>query len=364
MDGIDALLADFTDSETPTVLGWHSHEIPAALRQDLATLSTPGGDSLDLLGQADHALGELFANAALALLSACGVSPQQITAIGSHGQTVRHRPPSKTQTHPFTLQIGDPNIIASRTGIATVADFRRADMAAGGQGAPLAPAFHKHVFSDPIQNRVIVNIGGIANITWLPAQGEAVGFDTGPGNRLLDYWVQRHHNKPYDENGQWAAQHTLDSSLLNFLKRHPFFSEQAPKSTGREDFNKQWLDEILKRQGKDLSPGEVQATLLALTAETISEAITALPDLANEVYICGGGAKNNELMHRIQTALTSIPIKSTAALGIDPDQVEALAFAWLAQRTLAGQAGNLPAVTGAREEVILGGIYPGKKKFP
>ena len=327
-------------------------------------MSTPGGDSLDLLGQADNALGELFADAALALLSACGISPQQITAIGSHGQTVRHRPPSKKQSQPFTLQIGDPNIIACRTGITTVADFRRADMAAGGQGAPLAPAFHKHIFSDPRQNRVIVNIGGIANITWLPARGEAIGFDTGPGNRLLDYWVQRHHNKPYDENGQWAAQHTLNSSLLNSLKSHPFFSEQAPKSTGREDFNKQWLDEILKQQGKSLSPGDVQATLLALTAETINEAIASLPDLANEVYICGGGANNNELMDHLQTALAPISVKSTAALGIDPNQVEALAFAWLAKRTMADQVGNLPTVTGAREEVVLGGIYPGKSKSP
>jgi anhydro-N-acetylmuramic acid kinase len=363
MDAIDALLGEFENHKTPTILGWHSHKIPTDLRQDLVTLSTPGGDSLDLLGQADNELGELFADAALTLLKARSIAPHQITAIGSHGQTVRHRPPGKKQSHPFTLQIGDPNIIASRTGITTVADFRRADMAVGGQGAPLAPAFHKHVFSDTKQNRVIVNIGGMANITWLPARGEAMGFDTGPGNRLLDYWVERHHNRPYDEKGQWASQHALNKALLNTLKKHAFFSEQAPKSTGREAFNPEWLDQQLTQFGQKLSPGDVQATLLALTAETINDSITSLPDRANEVYICGGGASNIELMSHLKTTLAPVSVESTKDLGIDPNQVEALAFAWLAQRTLAGQAGNLPAVTGAREEVVLGGIYPGNNRL-
>ncbi|MBV1930339.1 MAG: anhydro-N-acetylmuramic acid kinase [Porticoccaceae bacterium] len=360
IDGIDTLLAEFPDNGRPTVLGWHSHGIPDSLRQELTALSTPDGDTIDLLGQADQALGELFAEATLALLEACAIAPQQITAIGSHGQTVRHRPPGKHQAHPFTLQIGDPNIIASRTGITTVADFRRADIAAGGQGAPLAPTFHRHVFSDSEQNRVIVNIGGMANITWLPAQGEAIGFDTGPGNRLLDYWSQQHLKLPFDDKGHWASQHDSNSALLSLFKNHPFFIEPAPKSTGREAFNEQWLHQQLALHEQELRPGDVQATLLNLTVETISDSIASLPGLTHEVYICGGGAYNDELMNCLQKALTPVSVASTDILGVDPDKVEALAFAWLAQRTLAGQTGNLPAVTGAREEVVLGGIYPGK----
>lgn len=360
MDGIDTLLAEFPDTGRPAVLGWRSHDIPESLRQELTTLSTPGGDNIDLLGQADRALGELFAEATLALLKARAIPPQKVTAIGSHGQTVRHRPPGKQQSHPFTLQIGDPNIIASRTGITTVADFRRADIAAGGQGAPLAPAFHKHVFSDPGQNRVIVNIGGMANITWLPAQGEAIGFDTGPGNRLLDYWSQQHLKLPFDDKGHWAGHHNSNSALLSLFKKHPFFSEPAPKSTGREAFNEQWLHQQLALHGQELRPGDVQATLLNLTVETIIDGITSLPDITHAVYICGGGAYNNELMSRLQKSLTTASVASTDTLGVNPDQVEALAFAWLAQRTLDGQTGNLPSVTGAREEVVLGGVYPGR----
>ncbi len=360
IDGIDALLAEFSDTGRPVVLGWHSHSIPDSLREDLNTLSTPGSDTIDLLGQADQALGELFAEATLALLETCTVAPQQVTAIGSHGQTIRHRPPGKQQARPFTLQIGDPNIIASRTGITTVADFRRADIAAGGQGAPLAPAFHKHVFSHPKKNRVIINIGGMANITWLPTKGEATGFDTGPGNRLLDYWSQQHLKRPFDDKGQWAKQHKSNSALLSLFKSHPFFIESAPKSTGREVFNERWLHQQLALYGQELTPGEVQATLLALTVQTIGENISALPNPIHEVYICGGGAYNKELVSGLQKALAPTSVASTDILGVNPDQVEALAFAWLAQRTLAGQTGNLPAVTGARKEVMLGGIYPGK----
>lgn len=361
MDSIDALLGELTDDTAPVVLGWHSHEMPAALQQQLAILCSPGGDDVDLLGRVDQQLGELFAEASLTLLNNCGITPQQINAIGSHGQTVRHRPPSSEYPHPFTLQIGDPNIIASRTGITTVADFRRADMAVGGHGAPLAPAFHKHVFSDPHKNRVIVNIGGIANITWLPAAGIVIGFDTGPGNRLLDCWSLRHLNQPYDDKGQWAAQHTSDASLLKLLKSHPFFAELPPKSSGREAFNERWLDAQLSLHGSQLQPGDIQSTLLDLSVETIAEAITSLPAQAHEIYICGGGASNTELMTQLQKALNPAPVVSTAVLGVDPNQVEALAFAWLAQRTLAGQPGNLPDVTGAREKVVLGGIYPGRQ---
>ncbi len=360
MDAIDAVLAELSPAHPAKVLGWHSHDIPEDLRRQLATLAIPGSDNIDLLGSSDHQLGELFADAVSALLAASEVPHAAISGIGSHGQTIRHRPATEQHPHAFTLQIGDPNIIAARTGITTVADFRRADMAAGGQGAPLAPAFHQYAFQHEEKNRAIVNIGGMANVTWLPAQGQASGFDTGPGNRLMDYWIDRHLNRPFDSAGSWAASHTPIPSLLKALLRHPFFAEPPPKSTGREAFNEQWLDQLLTNADQKFSVGDIQATLLALTANSITASITSLPGTPDEVYICGGGASNEALMRSIQTALAPIPVTSTAQLGINPYQVEALAFAWFAQRTLLRLPSNLPVVTGASREVILGGIYPGR----
>jgi len=356
MDGIDSAIIEFEQNSTK-VIATYCHPISEHLQAAIKPLFLPGDDDIDALGSADQQLGICFAQATTTLLEQEGLNASDITAIGSHGQTVRHRPPSSDTPHPFTLQIGDPNIIAARTGITTVADFRRRDMALGGQAAPLVPAFHHAVFHSKTLNRAIVNIGGISNITLLPAKGEVLGFDTGPGNRLLDDWIKQHKNKNFDDGGQWASQHTSDPQLLKQLKAHPFLRRPAPKSTGREEFNRQWLDQELK-QFDHLSPGCVQATLLAFTAETIADALKALPVEIDEVFICGGGALNTTLVTSLSGLLAPAKVDSTAALGIAPEWVEAAAFAWLARQTLAGLAGNLPAVTGAKGLTILGGIYP------
>jgi len=356
MDGIDSAIVDLAQGKA-SVVATHSHSIPAHLQTEIRSLFLPGDDDIDTLGSCDQQLGLYFAEAANTVLAQAGLKASDIVAIGSHGQTVRHRPPAKDTPHPFTLQIGDPNIIAARTGITTVADFRRRDMALGGQAAPLAPAFHRAVFQHKTHNRAIVNIGGISNITFLPTEGEVLGFDTGPGNRLLDDWIKQHKNKDYDDGGQWASQHTSDPQLLQQLKAHPFLQRAAPKSTGREEFNRQWLNQTLKKFGH-LSPGCIQATLLAFTAETIADALNALPLRIDDVFICGGGALNTTLMTSLSDLLAPEKVDSTAALGISPEWVEAAAFAWLARQTLMGLAGNFPAVTGAKGPTVLGGIYP------
>lgn len=356
MDGIDCTVIDYTDN-TAQIIATYCHPIKTSLKDTIKPLFLPGDDDIDTLGSADQQLGHCFAEATTVLLKQAGLTADDIIAIGSHGQTVRHRPPASDTPHPFTLQIGDPNIIAARTGITTVADFRRRDMALGGQAAPLVPAFHQATFHSDTRNRAIVNIGGISNITFLPKKGEVLGFDTGPGNRLLDGWIQHQKNKAFDDNGQWASQHTSDQNLLNLLKTHPFLQRPAPKSTGREEFNQQWLNQVLTAFPQ-LSPGSVQATLLAFTAETIAEAIATLPAAVDEVFICGGGALNSTLMASLDNLLATMKVASTDSLGISPDWVEAAAFAWLARQTLAGMAGNLPTVTGAKQLTVLGGIYP------
>ena len=359
MDAVDVVLARFSDDASQEIIATLSHPIPEGLREDLATLSTAGGDTIDLLGQSDGQFGLILAEAALALLDITGHKPEEISAIGSHGQTVRHRPTNNCDSYPFTLQIGDPNVIATRTGITTVADLRRADMAVGGQGAPMAPAYHDYAFRHESHNRVVLNIGGMANITWLPAGAPAIGYDTGPGNRLMDYWTSRHRQQPYDADGEWARQFTADSELLDQLKKHHFFHQDPPKSTGREAFNEEWLQQELGEYAGSPTAGVVQATLLELTVSTIADAITALPGPTTEVFVCGGGVHNDHLMTQLQSALEPIPTTTTDALGVDPDWVEALAFAWLARQTLHHMAGNLPAVTGATRRVVLGGIYLG-----
>ncbi|MEH6639955.1 MAG: anhydro-N-acetylmuramic acid kinase [Porticoccaceae bacterium] len=369
MDGIDAALVEFGDedkSKQIRLVSTHSHAISETLRTALLDLSLPGRgvagqDRIDLMGSADAQLGELLADAVNSLLLNASIGSTQITAIGSHGQTIRHRPPGASSEFPlplpFTLQIGDPNRIAARTGIATVADFRRRDIALGGHGAPLVPAFHRAAFRDADHHRVIVNIGGISNITCLPAQGPVSGFDTGPGNGLLDAWINRHRGLAYDDGGQWAASHIPHPDLLAHLKQHDFFNQPPPKSTGREDFNLDWLDRQLENF-VDIDAGSVQATLLALTAESIAEAIEKTSTLATEIYICGGGALNTALMDALKTLLAPAKVASTSALGIDPEWVEAAAFAWLARQTLAGLPGSLAEVTGATKAEILGAIYP------
>jgi anhydro-N-acetylmuramic acid kinase len=362
MDAIDAALLRSSDASL-TLLATHQHPIDDQTRQRIAAISHPGEDEIERLGVLDRDLGSLFSGAALALLDHSGTPSSEVRAIGSHGQTIRHRPPSgRADDAPgFTLQIGDPNTIAEMTGITTVADFRRRDVAAGGEGAPLAPAFHAAAFAAPGINRAIVNIGGIANVSVLRGRQLETGFDTGPGNTLLDHWIERHRGLAYDRDGAWAAGGKVCPALLNDLLRHPYFEKSGPRSTGKEDFNLHWL-ESRPAMSASPSPQDVQATLLQLTVDTIVGAIRGCPAEIADIYVCGGGAHNRELMGRLREAASPIPVAGTGALGLDPDWVEAAAFAWLAACTLDGLPGNAPAVTGASGSRILGGIYPGAQK--
>lgn len=356
LDGIDAALVDL--AAAPRLLAAATYPLPPGLHAELVALCQPGPDEIERLGRADRALGLELAHAVRQLLAGAGVSPGAVRAIGSHGQTIRHRPAGiGIPGHPFTLQIGDPTSIAHHTGITTVADFRRRDVAAGGQGAPLVPAFHRAVFSGA-RGRAIVNIGGIANVTGLPGQGPVLGFDTGPGNTLLDTWIQRQRGEPYDRDGLWAAAGTPLPELLAALLADPYFALPPPKSTGREYFNLPWLEPHLQRLAATADPADVQATLTELTARSIADAIAALPFAAGEVFICGGGAYNRQLMQRLAALLQPRTVSTTAELGIAPEWVEAAAFAWLAQQTLKGAPGNEPTVTGAEKYCTLGAIYP------
>lgn len=356
IDAIDAALVEFSGN-TCKSLGAIQHPIPAPLREDIVQLCQPGDDNIDLLGRTDRALAMLFSQACTRLISQCGVAPAQVTAIGSHGQTVRHRPGVAASPGHFTLQIGDPSTIAVLTGITTVADFRRKDMARGGQGAPLVPGFHRFLFHSPEANRVVINIGGIANISWLPSDGEVIGFDTGPGNRLLDIWASRHLDQPFDSEGAWARSGVLRNDLLESLLRHPFLDRLPPKSTGREDFNSTWLLDQLAGCMDRYQPADVQSTLAWFTARTIVNSFNFLPEQVDAVFVCGGGARNTHLMEILQQLCREIPVRSTADLGMPPQQVESAAFAWLARQTLNRLPGALSSVTGARGDSVLGGIF-------
>lgn len=347
LDGIDAAIVDFS-SQQPTLVASHYHEFTPALRKSILDLCTPGFDEINRLGELDVLLGNTFADAVMTLLANHQVNAKQIRAIGSHGQTIRHHPERK-----FTLQIGDPNIIAATTGITTIADFRRKDIATGGQGAPLVPAFHHYVLACD-HDRVIVNMGGIANVTLLPAHSSSMtGFDTGPGNTLLNAWTELHLQQPYDKEAAWALTGNVNHLLLKQLLSDPYFSLPAPKSTGREYFNMAWLE---KQLPKEIQPVDVQATLVALTAHSIMNAITqTLPN--SDILICGGGVHNPLLMQTLTQLAHPNKVQSTAAMGIEPDWMEAMAFAWLAKQTLDKKPGNIPAVTGASKSTILGGIY-------
>jgi anhydro-N-acetylmuramic acid kinase len=357
VDAIDSALV-CCQGERIELLAAHQHPLPASVRCRIADLSHSGPDEIERLGPLDRELGRLFADAALALLDVAGKPPGQVRAIGSHGQTVRHRPPSGgTGADSFTLQLGDPNTIAEVTGITTVADFRRRDIAAGGEGAPLAPAFHAALFARHGMNRAIVNIGGIANATLLQGTQLRMGFDTGPGNTLLDHWVKRHCDREFDQDGQWSAGGTVADALLHDLLDDPYFARSGPRSSGKETFNLAWLETSLQAH-PGLQPRDVQSTLAELTAVSIARAISASHIDVAEVYICGGGAHNQDLLQRLQRHLAPASLAPTTAIGMDPDWVEAAAFAWLAHRALEGLAGNAPAVTGARGPRVLGGIYP------
>ncbi|PCJ16230.1 MAG: anhydro-N-acetylmuramic acid kinase [Gammaproteobacteria bacterium] len=354
IDGIDAALVQI-DQQAIKLVHHYQHAYQPALKEQLIELCNSEQYSIQRLGELNRTIGEVFAEAVLALLDTSTHQASDIVAIGSHGQTIFHHPNSE---HAFSLQIGDPNTIAHRTQITTIADFRNKDMVVGGQGAPLVPRFHQHIVANNDANRIIINIGGISNITVLgtPQNNACSGFDTGPGNTLLDAWIQKHLGKPYDHNGIWSESGTVNQALLDQMMADPYFSAQAPKSTGREYFNLKWLDQHLDHV-PNISHEDVQRTLISLTAQTIYQGILSVGINDGEVYLCGGGCHNAALVHEIARTFNGFSVDTTQTLGVDPDWMEAMAFAWFASRTLASLPSNLPSATGATKEVILGGIY-------
>ncbi len=349
VDGIDAVLADFSVNPCRTLA--HAHVAFAAeLKGALNALQRSGADELNRAALAANDLMDACAAAVSAVLTAARISSRELAAIGLHGQTVRHRPDLG-----YTTQLANPARLAEAVGATIIADFRSRDVAAGGQGAPLAPAFHAALFGRADRHRAIVNIGGIANVTDLPSAGAVRGFDTGPGNTLLDAWCERHTGAPYDRDGGWAAGGSVIEPLLDALSAEPYFAMKPPKSTGRDRFNMAWLRRHLK---SSYAAADVQKTLVLLTARTIAAAISTCCAGATEVLICGGGARNKTLMRELESALSPRRVETTAGEGVAVDQIEALAFAWLAKETLAGRPGNIAAVTGARGARVLGAIYP------
>lgn len=385
LDGMDAVICQFDDnfddnndknnrSDKPLkLIATISQDFPPRLREILLALSLPDGTNqltpqdnepknaseLDWFGLASSQYSEFASEVVNKLLKKAKISAEDILAIGCHGQTVRHRP-----NFGFSLQLIDSSIIAERTGISVVSDFRRRDLAVGGQGAPLVPAVHQALFAKLDELRILLNLGGIANITVLPPNGDVVGFDTGPANMLMDAWVQQHLSKSYDKDGAWAKSGQIIEPLLEQLLAHSFFAKPFPKSTGREEFNLAWLEDEISRFTKNnpdlLAPADVQATLVELTAKSSSAQI--LPFIKNypnhqaAVYVCGGGALNDYLLSRLQANLPNCKVFTTDALGLTPTWVEAVAFAWLAKQTLMGETSNLPAVTGAVKKVVLGQV--------
>lgn len=350
LDGVDAVLVEFAPGAPPRLLQSHYLPYDDALRAQLLALHSPQADEIHLAACAANDLARLYAKTVLALVADRATTP--IRAIGCHGQTLRHRPECG-----YTLQIGNAALLAELTGITVVADFRSRDIAAGGQGAPLVPAFHEHVLKHTAIHRVIANIGGIANITDLPPDGPVRGWDTGPGNLLMDAWIQRHQGLRYDRDGTWAAGGQVDAGLLDVLMGHPYLQGQPPKSAGREQFNLASLEAALAGLGRPAVPQDVQSTLLEFTAASLSDAVRRECGNAQELFVCGGGAHNLALMRRLEERLPGIRIDTTAAIGVAPDWVEAMAFAWLAKQCLEGQHGNLPDVTGAAGARVLGAVY-------
>lgn len=351
MDGIDVAVIDYSNI-IPSIKASKCIPFPNDFNNACIGIKNNSQCSLTTIGELDNWAGELFANAVIDFLAEVKIPAQNIEAIGSHGQTIWHAPNSE---RPFTMQIGDPNVIAVKTGITTVADFRRADMAAGGQGAPFAPVFHQAIFASPTEDRCIVNIGGISNISVL-ANGTVSGFDSGPGNCLMDVWTKKHFNIDYDQNGEIAKTGKVHDQLLKICLDDTYFSKATPKSTGPEYFNLQWLQEqIEKCSEQDIAPADVLATLNCLTATSISYAVKQLAP-NSKVFICGGGAYNLTLMQELSIQLKQ-NVLSTQVLGIDPSWVEAALFAWLAKETVSGNSINLSTITGSKRSVVLGGIY-------
>jgi anhydro-N-acetylmuramic acid kinase len=384
LDAVDGALVAFRADAPPATLAFCSRPMPAALRAVLQALQQPGHDELARAALAANALADLYAQVTFDLLAASGRAADTLEAIGAHGQTVRHRPELG-----YTIQLLNPARLAERTGIAVVADLRSAEVAAGGQGAPLVPAFHATVFGHQRLRRAVVNLGGIANVSLIEprkpgadanlpvraATGDGpggagsddsravLGFDTGPANMLLDLWCERHNGQPFDRDGSWAARGQVLPKLLERLLEEPYFHAPAPKSTGRDLFDAHWLESRLAAAtvGGPFDPRDVQATLAQLTADTVARACLAFA--ADEAWVCGGGVRNADLMQRLRARLAPMPMADTAVLGIDPQAVEAAAFAWLAYRRLSNLPGNVPAVTGARGQRTLGAVWPAQRRW-
>lgn len=354
-DGIDAALLAFDADGRPQLLAARTTPYRPELRAEVLRVSqADAGIDLDAYGALDSALGEAFAEAALGLLAATGIDAAAVAAIGSHGQTLRHRPRAP---HRFTLQAGDPHVIAERTGCTVVADFRRRDVAAGGEGAPLMPAFHAAVLGDAGEARAVLNLGGIGNLSLLAPGLPVRGFDTGPANGLMDAWCLHHTGAAYDREGRWAASGRVLPGLLERCLADPWLALPAPKSSGRDQFHTGWLQQHL---AGDEAAHDVQATLLEFSARSITAALRASQPGTRRLLVCGGGVHNQALMARLAALLPELRVESTAAHGLDPDAMEAAGFAWLARQTLTGLPGNRPEVTGAEGLRVLGAIIPGR----
>lgn len=349
LDGVDAALVDFA-APPGRLVASHFVPYPDDLRAEALALNAPGPDELERAAQLANRLADLYARAAVELLDRTQTMRDAVVAIGCHGQTVRHRP-----DRGYTIQLVNAARLAEASGVRVVADFRSRDVAAGGQGAPLVPAYHAACFAMPDTHRVIANVGGIANVTDLRPGAPVHGFDTGPGNVLIDAWAARHLGAPYDRDGAWAASGTVADTLLAAMMADPYFAAPPPKSTGRDYFNDAWLGRF--ELGR-LAPQDVQATLTALTATSVARSIELFCGGADELLVCGGGAHNACLMRELGARLPSTRVATTASAGVDPDWVEAMAFAWLARQAVRGETGSLPEVTGARGRRVLGAIYP------
>ncbi|MEG2049812.1 MAG: anhydro-N-acetylmuramic acid kinase [Comamonas sp.] len=356
LDGVDGVLVDF--SQGTQVLQHASCSFDAELRAELLSLNTPGGtDELHRAALAANALVRHYAKVVQTLLADSGVVATQVAALGAHGQTVRHRPQMFDGTG-YTLQLNSPALLAELTGITVVADLRSRDVAAGGQGAPLVPAFHQSLFGLADQTALVLNIGGIANLSVLGADGRVLGFDTGTGNALMDGWCLRHTGKAYDESGQWAAGGKVIPELLTAMLNDPYLAQEPPKSTGRDLFHADWLTQHLQQHAAQAAPVDVQATLTEFTAASCADAVQRFGKGGQQLLVCGGGALNTHLMQRLAALLPGVAVTTTAERGLPPLEVEAAAFAWLARQCILGLPGNLASVTGAKGPRILGAIYP------
>lgn len=357
LDGVDGVLIEWTDDASPLrVLGHVHRPFEAAWAAELLALNTIGADELHRAALAGNALARLYATVVTKLLEDTGVTAAEIRAVGAHGQTVRHRP-QQFDDIGYTLQLNNPALLAELTGIDVVADLRSRDVAAGGQGAPLVPAFHRALFARPGEALAVLNLGGIANLTLLGADGSVLGFDCGPANALLDHWVRRHRGEAFDAGGRWAASGSVDPALLAALQAEPYFEQAPPKSTGRDLFHPQWLEHHLAARGA-VAAEQVQATLAELTAWSCARDLQRHLPAARTLLVCGGGAFNADLMQRLAARLPGLSVVSTAERGLPPDQVEACAFAWLARAFVRREPANLPSVTGAHGPRVLGALHP------